>query len=129
MATGVYIGDSSGKSRKVKKIYVGIDRAARQIKKAYVGDTNGKARLCYTAIELISFIISYFMMDREVKKTYTCEKGMTFGEFVNSIYNDGKFAVVNGTIEYDLDFVYDKNDLEVLQSDVIQSGEKYMLFL
>ena len=37
MAKGVYIGDSTSKARKVKKMYCGVGNLARTVKKGYIG--------------------------------------------------------------------------------------------
>lgn len=37
MAKGVYIGDSTSKARKVKKMYYGVGNLAKEIKKGYIG--------------------------------------------------------------------------------------------
>lgn len=37
MAKGVYIGDSTSKARKVKKMYYGVGNLARTVKKGYIG--------------------------------------------------------------------------------------------
>ena len=51
MAEGIYVGDSSNKARKVKKLYIGgSDGKARKIKKVYIGDGNGKAWLCWSGV-------------------------------------------------------------------------------
>ena len=46
MAKGAYIGNNY--SRKVKKIYLGVNGASRKVKKGYIG-VNGSARLFYTS--------------------------------------------------------------------------------
>lgn len=45
----MYIGNSSGKASEVKNAYIGVDGVARKIKQIYVGDSNGKARLAWSA--------------------------------------------------------------------------------
>lgn len=57
MAKNIYVGIDS-KARKTKKIYVGIDGKARKAKKVYIGDTNGKARLAWSADIVISVVPS-----------------------------------------------------------------------
>lgn len=48
MARKVYIGNNNV-ARNVKKIYVGVNGVARKVKKGYIGDSSGKARLFYAA--------------------------------------------------------------------------------
>ena len=47
MAKGIYWG--GGTSRKVKKVYLGINGSSRKVKKGYIGDETGKARLFYSS--------------------------------------------------------------------------------
>lgn len=46
MAKKVYVGVNNV-AKNVKSIYVGVNGVARRVTKIYVGDANGKARLCY----------------------------------------------------------------------------------
>ena len=48
MSNGMYFG-VGGKAHKVSKVYLGVGGKARTVKKVYIGDTNGKARLAWTA--------------------------------------------------------------------------------
>jgi hypothetical protein len=50
MANGIYISPD-GKARKVKSCFIGINGVAHEIVKAYIGDENGVARLCWTAFD------------------------------------------------------------------------------
>ena len=47
MGKGIYLG-VNGAARKMKRAYIGVDGRARKVKKIYVG-VEGKARLCYSA--------------------------------------------------------------------------------
>ena len=47
MARKVYIGNNNV-ARNVKKIYVGVNGVARKVKKGYIGDSSGKARLFFS---------------------------------------------------------------------------------
>ena len=46
MPKGIYWG--GGTSRKVKRVYLGIDGVSHNVKKGYIGDETGKARLFYS---------------------------------------------------------------------------------
>ena len=48
MAKGVYVGDSTSKARKVKKMYYGVGNLAKEIKKGYIG-IGGVARPFWTS--------------------------------------------------------------------------------
>lgn len=50
MAKSAYIG-VNGAARKVKKLYIGVNGTARKVKKAYVGDAQGLARLFFQEME------------------------------------------------------------------------------
>ena len=43
----VYVGNSSGLAKEVRRMYVGVDGVATKVQKAYVGDSNGIARLVW----------------------------------------------------------------------------------
>lgn len=58
MAKGAYGGVSS-KARKVKG-YVGVSNIARKLKKAYIGDSNGKARLCWSGYDYNNVLMIVF---------------------------------------------------------------------
>lgn len=66
-------------------------QVARKIKKAYIGDADGKARLCWSGTEIGTFIIddSVQLFNGQYPPSLTCtfEIGMTFGEWVVSSYN------------------------------------------
>ena len=47
MSKAIYWG--GGTSRKVKRIYLGIDGVSHKVKKGYIGDETGKARLFYSS--------------------------------------------------------------------------------
>lgn len=43
----IYLGDAQNLARKMSKCYIGVSGKARQVKKMYIGDASGVARLCY----------------------------------------------------------------------------------
>ena len=57
MSNGVYIGSEALAATNVPAMYVGVDNIARKVTKGYIGDSNGVARLFYTA--LVPFTYSY----------------------------------------------------------------------
>ena len=57
MSNGVYIGSEALAAANVPAMYVGVDNIARKVTKGYIGDSNGVARLFYTA--LVPFTYSY----------------------------------------------------------------------
>ena len=49
------IGDSKGIARRSMKIYIGVNNIARKVRKIYMGDQSGIARLIYDPVRKISF--------------------------------------------------------------------------
>lgn len=54
MAKKTYLG-INGVAEEIPKGYIGIDGVARKIKKVYIGDENGKAKECWSSLEIVSW--------------------------------------------------------------------------
>ena len=85
MAKGCYIGDSSSKAKKVKKIYIGDgSNVARKVKKVYIGDENGKARLAWqSGLNTIVVVGGNSGSSSYLGIAYSINKGT----FINANYN------------------------------------------
>lgn len=104
MVKAAYIGNINAK--KVKKIYLGETNVAKRIKRAYIGDETGKARLFYTSgyvwkkYNLITTTTYYY-------NRYTIKTSIT--------YQWGKYNITN---KYYLSFGADSNGATMRNSDI-----------
>jgi hypothetical protein len=78
----IYIGDSDGKAKKVTSLYIGIDGKAKQIKKAWLGDEQGRARLIYS----IAMENPYFWYD--IVETDGIKEAIVYGVRWDNWYKD-----------------------------------------
>lgn len=90
----------------------------------YVGETtdayeNGALYVLEEGASLITFTI--LTATGEKKGTYEAESGMTWGEFVASGYNDGKFSI-------DFYVYYGSYQVGIVEAEtVIENGKNYYL--
>lgn len=73
------------RARKITAAYIGIDGVARKIKRAYVGDANNRARLCYGEAPGVNYLLS--------RTVPVGSKTMTLGTGSIDTYTGGKFTV------------------------------------
>lgn len=66
--------------------------------------------------------------------THTFKKGMTWGEFLESDYNDGNFMISSNKLSYNVDSpweetanIHTENHEQVLLTDKIINGYSYVL--
>lgn len=73
------------RARKITAAYIGINGVARKIKRAYVGDANNRARLCYGEAPGVNYLLN--------KTVPVGSKTMTLGSGSIDTYTGGKFTV------------------------------------
>ena len=59
MSKKIYIPDGENIARRVKKIYIPVDGVAHKVKKIYVGDSENKARQCFSSEYAWDKYVSY----------------------------------------------------------------------
>jgi hypothetical protein len=96
--SGIYIGDVSGKTRKMTKLYTGGDKALA-VKGAWVG-VDGKARTAYTStIKLYINLTEWFTTPPKmniIDLTYTVELGYSVGSYIRGEHGSGNVLLYDG---------------------------------
>lgn len=69
---------------------------------------------------LITFIMS-FSADPTVKISFQCENGMTWNDFINSEYNDGRFKYEENTnkVRFTGNYIPDAGIADIIKNDYI----------
>ena len=99
------------------------------------GIANGRALMDGTGYDISFATHITFYMTRAVSATLTAEVGMTWGEWIDSDYNNGMVYAVNGTVKARIDagvsgatFVWDAADGGhlVMETDKIKADYTYV---
>ena len=107
MAKAILFGDKKGITRSATGAYsnpLGFDRRVRTV---FVGDKDGKAKICFGVQPIVVFIDN---------ARYIVDKGITWGEWAT---NHSPFAVVDGQISKDggTTFICNSDDTRVSPDD------------
>lgn len=97
MSKAIYWG--GGTSRKVKKVYLGINGVSHKVKKGYIGDESGKARLFYSS--------------GRVWKKYNATRRYTYywDRFnIKNTYKWNKYSMSNARLSNRVNYSRDSND-------------------
>lgn len=78
----IHYGDSNGKAKRIKNLYIGIDGKAKKIQKAWLGDEKGRARLIWVSSN------PYFWYD--IVETNGVREAIVYGVRWDNWYNDFK---------------------------------------
>ena len=95
MSKKIYIPDGENIARRVKKIYIPVDGVAHKVKKIYVGDSENKARQCFSSEYAWDKYVSY---KRSTTTMYEDEVNESkLGTFDYFYYpNDISYTATNG---------------------------------
>lgn len=84
---------TADRARKIIQIYIGIDGVARQVRKVYIGDENGKARLVYAKTYKARIIGSSFDEGVQNNMAYVTINGARYREGTVDLEVDSGSAV------------------------------------
>ncbi|MBR2388194.1 MAG: hypothetical protein IKB02_05440 [Clostridia bacterium] len=107
MEKGILFGDKKGITRYATAAYANPLGFDRKIRTAFVGDKNGKAKICFGVQPIVVYIDN---------ARYIVDKGTTWGEWAN---NNSPFAVVAEQISKDggTTFICNSDDTRVYATD------------